>query len=77
MQFQADMLGIPVVVPKISETTALGAAYMAGIESGLWQLSEVGEMWQEAARYEPGMSSEDREALLSGWHSALSKARAA
>ena len=53
MQFQADVLGAPVVVPEIAETTALGAAYLAGIATGRWTLEQVGEMWREAARYEP------------------------
>ena len=53
MQFQADVLGAPVVVPEIAETTALGAAYLAGIATGRWSREQVGEMWREAARYEP------------------------
>src|SRR3954463_13397604 len=51
MQFQADVLGAPVIVPEISETTALGAAYLAGIATGRWTVEEVGEKWREAARY--------------------------
>ena len=62
MQFQADVLGAEVVVPEIAETTALGAAYLAGIATGRWTLEQVGEMWREAARYEPAMGSEEREA---------------
>ncbi|MET0824114.1 MAG: glycerol kinase GlpK, partial [Solirubrobacterales bacterium] len=50
MQFQADVLGAPVIVPEIPETTALGAAYLAGIGSGRWTVEQVGEMWGEAAR---------------------------
>ncbi len=53
MQFQADVLGAPVIVPAIAETTALGAAYLAGIGAGRWTAEEVAEMWREAARYEP------------------------
>ena len=53
MQFQADVLGAPVIVPEIAETTALGAAYLAGIGAGFWTRDEVAEMWREAARYEP------------------------
>ena len=49
MQFQADVLGAPVVVPEVAETTALGAAYLAGIATGLWSAEQVGEMWREAA----------------------------
>ena len=71
MQFQADVLGAEVVVPEIAETTALGAAYLAGIATGRWTLEQVGEMWREAARYEPAMGVEEREALLDEWHRAL------
>ena len=66
MQFQADVLGTPVVVPEISETTALGAAYLAGIGSGHWQAEQVREMWREARRYEPQMDSDEAERLLVG-----------
>ncbi|HEX6754293.1 MAG TPA: glycerol kinase GlpK [Solirubrobacterales bacterium] len=75
MQFQADVLGVEVVVPEIAETTALGAAYMAGIATGRWTLEQVGEMWREAARYEPAMGAGEREALLAGWHRALERAK--
>jgi glycerol kinase len=75
MQFQADVLGCPVVVPEIAETTALGAAYLAGIASGRWSLGQVGEMWREAARYEPVMGEGERETLLSGWRRALDRAK--
>jgi glycerol kinase len=75
MQFQADVLGSPVVVPEITETTALGAAYLAGIATGSWRLDRVGEMWREAARYEPAMGEDERETLVSEWHRALDRAR--
>jgi glycerol kinase len=75
MQFQADVLGVPVVVPEIPETTALGAAYLAGIATGLWSGEQVGAMWREAARYEPAMSAGEREALLARWHRALERSR--
>jgi glycerol kinase len=75
MQFQADVLGAPVVVPEIAETTALGAAYLAGIATGLWSAERVAEMWREAARYEPLMSDDEREALLAEWHRALERSR--
>ena len=75
MQFQADILGAPVVVPAIAETTALGAAYLAGIATGLWTREEVGEMWREAARYEPRMGTDEREGLLSEWRRALERSR--
>ncbi len=64
MQFQADVLGVPVIVPEVSETTALGAAYLAGIATGLWDREEVRAMWREAARYEPRMGEDEREQLL-------------
>jgi glycerol kinase len=75
MQFQADVLGAEVVLPEIAETTALGAAYLAGIATGRWTLERVGEMWREAARYEPAMPAGEREALLADWHRALDRAK--
>jgi glycerol kinase len=75
MQFQADVLGVPVVVPEVVETTALGAAYLAGIATGVWSREQVGEMWREAARYEPAMEPAERDALLRGWHRALARSR--
>jgi glycerol kinase len=71
MQFQADVLGAPVIVPEVSETTALGAAYLAGVATGFWGLEQVGENWREAARYEPEMGPDQREELLDGWAKAL------
>jgi glycerol kinase len=75
MQFQADILGAPVIVPEISETTALGAAYLAGIATGRWTLDEVAAKWREAARYEPRMSEDERQTLLSGWRRAVERSR--
>ena len=75
MQFQADVLGGEVVVPEIAETTALGAAYLAGIATGRWTLGQVGEMWRESARYGPAMGTDEREALLADWHRALERAK--
>jgi glycerol kinase len=75
MQFQADMLGVPVVVPEIAETTALGAAYLAGIATGTWTREQVGEMWRESARYEPRMGADERESLLAAWRRALERSR--
>jgi glycerol kinase len=74
MQFQADMLGVPVVVPTITETTAVGAAYLAGITAGLWTEDDVRGMWTEDRRYEPRMSEERRHALLAEWRRALQRA---
>ncbi len=62
MQFQADMLGVPVVVPTITETTALGAAYLAGITADVWTEEDVRGMWTEDRRYEPDMSEDQRHA---------------
>jgi len=75
MQFQADVLGAEVVVPEVAETTALGAAYLAGIATGVWTPAEVGRMWREAARYEPQMGRDERESLLADWHRALARSR--
>ena len=74
MQFQADVLGVPVIIPEIAETTALGAAYLAGIATGAWDLEEVAAMWREAARYEPRMGEDERETLLAGWGRAVERA---
>jgi glycerol kinase len=65
-----------VVVPEISETTALGAAYLAGVATGLWDEARTREMWREAERYEPRMSEDEREGLLSDWHRAVERSRA-
>ncbi len=75
MQFQADVLGAPVVVPEIAETTALGAAYLAGIAAGQWSADGVAAMWREAARYEPRMEDGERRRLLAEWHRALARSR--
>jgi glycerol kinase len=77
MQFQADVLGVPVVVPEIAETTALGAAYLAGVGVGAWTLSDVAGAWRERRRYEPRMGVDEREELLGGWTRALALARKA
>ena len=75
MQFQADVLGAPVIVPEIAETTALGAAYLAGIGAGSWTAEQVGEMWREAARYEPRMQAGERERLQARWSEAVERSR--
>ena len=75
MQFQADMLGVPVLVPEIAETTALGAAYLAGVGIGVWTLSDVRKGWRQGARYEPRMGEGERESLLAGWADALDRTR--
>jgi glycerol kinase len=74
MQFQADVLDTPVIVPETVETTALGAAYLAGIATGRWSSGQLAEMWREGARYEPRMGSEERSSLLGNWHRAVERA---
>ena len=75
MQFQADVLGVPVIVPEVPETTALGAAYLAGIATGLWDLDGVRQMWREQATYEPRMSADERESLVARWRQAVERSR--
>ena len=75
MQFQADVLNVPVMVPEIAQTTALGAAFLAGVGVGLWTVADVREGWRERARYEPRMSEDERACLLAGWQGALGRTR--
>ena len=72
MQFQADVLDSVTVRPKITETTALGAAYLAGLAVGFWESKEeIQEMWQEDKRFEPVKPKEDVEAGIKGWYRAV------
>jgi glycerol kinase len=74
MQFQADMIDVPVIRPVVAETTALGAAYAAGLAVGFWSgLDELGANWQESARWEPSMESPERDRLLRSWKKAVTK----
>ena len=74
MQFQADILGIPVVRPKVIETTALGAAYAAGLAVGVWRdLDELRSHWQEDVRFEPTMDAGERDRRYRMWQKAVSK----
>jgi len=76
MQFQADLLGIPVVRPRITETTALGAAYLAGLGCGFWaSLEAIERQWQVERRYEPTMPAERRAELMGQWGRAVGHAR--
>jgi glycerol kinase len=75
MQFQADVLGVPVVVPEIAETTAMGAALLAGVGANLLTLDQVQSLGDERARYEPAMGDDERGVLLEGWHRALERSR--
>jgi glycerol kinase len=74
MQFQADMLGVDVVRPRITETTALGAAYLAGLATGVWENAEdVAAHWHEQRRFEPRAEPKERERLLRMWHRAVER----
>ena len=75
MQFQADVLGAPVLVPEVAETTALGAAALAGIGAGVWGVEDVAGLWREAARYEPRIGERERQALLDEWGEAVGRSR--
>jgi len=74
MQFQADVLGVPVVRPQVAETTALGAAYAAGLAVGFWSdLDEVRANWTEGKRWEPQMEAAERERVLRLWKKAVTR----
>ncbi len=76
MQFQADILGVPVVRPRVTETTALGAAYLAGLAVGYWQdEGEITQNWQEDRRFEPSMDAGERDRLLGRWRRAVERAK--
>jgi glycerol kinase len=74
MQFQADVLGVPVIRPEVTETTALGAAFAAGLAVGFWSdLEELGERWREERRWEPQMEPEPREREYGQWRRAVER----
>lgn len=76
MQMQADFLGVPVVRPRVTETTALGAAYLAGLATGFWQdAAEISSQWAVERRFEPQMSGGDRAAKLGRWRQAVQRSR--
>jgi glycerol kinase len=75
LQFQADVLGVPVAVPEVPETTALGAALLAGVGAQLLTLDQVAGLGGELDRYEPRMGEDERVELLDGWHRAVERAR--
>jgi glycerol kinase len=76
MQFQADVLGVPVVRPRILETTALGAAYLAGLGVGFWKSGEeLAAHWQAERVFEPGMDRGRAQALLTGWRRAVERSK--
>lgn len=72
MQFQADILGVPVIRPKVPETTALGAAYAAGLAVGFWEgFDDIRENWAEDKRWEPSMAEDQKEKLFNRWKQAV------
>ncbi|HEY4439030.1 MAG TPA: glycerol kinase GlpK [Candidatus Elarobacter sp.] len=76
MQVQADVLGVPVVRPAVLETTALGAAYLAGLQSGFWDdVTTVARQWREDARFTPAIGDAERLAILARWRRAVERSR--
>jgi glycerol kinase len=74
MQFQADLLGVPVVRPKVLETTALGAAYLAGLTVNMWKSrDEIAAQWQAEKRFEPRMEAARRQELMARWREAVGR----
>ena len=76
MQFQADILETQVVRPKVTETTALGAAYLAGLATGFWDsIDTIRKQWQEDATFKPTMPAEQRTSLTKNWQRAVKAAK--
>ena len=76
MQFQADLVGVPVVRPAVTETTALGAAYLAGLAVGFWSgIEEIASLWRVERRFEPRIAPAARAALLAHWKRAVERAK--
>ena len=76
MQFQADLLGVPVVRPKVTETTALGAAYLAGLAVGFWESrEEIAAQWRSDRIFEPALGAERRAELLATWARAVARSQ--
>ena len=74
MQFQSDMLGVPVVRPSVTETTALGAAYAAGLAVGFWEdLDDLRQNWGVGKVWQPAMPTDTRERLYAGWLKAVQR----
>ncbi len=73
MQFQADILFVPVERPKVIETTALGAAYLAGLEAGFWKKEELIDNWKKDITFQPQMNGDERERLYKGWQKAVKR----
>ncbi len=76
MQLQADLLNCPVVRPQVAETTALGAAYLAGLAVGFWKSqADIARQWQADRRFKPSMKAASRKSLAAGWNKALGRAK--
>lgn len=74
MQFQADLLGIPVLRPQVVETTALGAAYLAGLQSGIWSdVEQIEQLWRIDKTFEPAMSRDQAQACMQRWEKAVAQ----
>ncbi len=77
MQMQADLLGVPVVRPRVTETTALGAAYLAGLATGFWKdEAEIAALWSRDRVFEPTLSRGEGAARLAEWKRAVERSRA-
>src|SRR5699024_1684173 len=76
MQFQADILGIPIIRPKVLETTAMGAAYLAGLATGFWDdIDDLKEQWEVDKRFEPDMKQSRVDELTEQWHRAVERSK--
>ena len=76
LQFQADLLGVPVVRPVVQETTALGAAYLAGLATGVWQTTdEIAALWQRDREFIPSMSRDEAAGRMADWHRAVERTK--
>jgi glycerol kinase len=75
MQFQADILGVPVVRPAVTETTALGAAFLAGIGVGFWREPQLADLARDERRFEPGMPQSKATDLRQRWNDAVSRTK--
>jgi glycerol kinase len=74
MQFQADILGVPVIRPEVAETTSLGAAYAAGLATGFWgEIEDLRENWAEDKRWQPNMDESAREVAYKFWKKAVTR----
>ena len=75
MQFQSDILGVPVVRPESTESTALGAAFLAGLAAGTWSREDLDESWAVERRFEPEMAAADRDRLFARWLEAVERSK--